>query len=76
MQVHRSVSESVTYKNYNSGQKEISWGTIISEEYTNKLKNYCSLHDLPIRSNPRNARDEKAQVDDEDKAVMNLIRRH
>ncbi|KAH8503972.1 hypothetical protein H0E87_011567 [Populus deltoides] len=56
------------------GKKRSAGVQLLVEEYTNKLKNYCSLHDLPIRSNPRNARDEKAQVDDEDKAVMNLIR--
>ncbi|XP_011006646.1 PREDICTED: putative RNA methyltransferase At5g10620 isoform X2 [Populus euphratica] len=56
------------------GKKRSAGVQLLVEEYTKKLKNYCSLHDLPIRSNPRNARDEKAQVDDEDKAVMNLIR--
>ncbi|KAJ6995377.1 RNA methyltransferase [Populus alba x Populus x berolinensis] len=56
------------------GKKRSAGVQLLVEEYTNKLKNYCSLHDLPIRSNPRNARDERAQVDDEDKAVMNLIR--
>ncbi|KAJ6743743.1 METHYLTRANSFERASE [Salix viminalis] len=56
------------------GKKRSAGVQLLVEEYTNKLKNYCSLHDFHIRSNPRNARDEKAQVDDEDKAVMNLIR--
>ncbi|KAJ1379089.1 hypothetical protein SESBI_47190 [Sesbania bispinosa] len=47
---------------------------LMVDEYVEKIKYYCSVEDVQIRSNPRNARDQRAQVDDEDTAVMNLIR--
>ncbi|CAK7354300.1 unnamed protein product [Dovyalis caffra] len=56
------------------GKKRSAGVQLLVEEYTDKLKNYCSVHDVHIRSNPRDARDEKAQVNDDDNAVMNLIR--
>ncbi|GLU07310.1 hypothetical protein SLE2022_242730 [Rubroshorea leprosula] len=42
--------------------------------YTDKLRNYCPVDDVLIHSNPKNSRDVKAQVDDEDMTVMNRIR--
>ncbi|QCD99602.1 hypothetical protein DEO72_LG7g886 [Vigna unguiculata] len=44
------------------------------DEYVDKLKYYCSVEDVQIRPNPRNASDQRAQVDAEEEAVMNLIR--
>ncbi|CAN8256708.1 unnamed protein product [Cochlearia groenlandica] len=43
------------------------------DEYKNKLKPYCSFEDSLVRSNPRNAQDVRAQVEDEDLAMMKLI---
>ncbi|XP_062164373.1 putative RNA methyltransferase At5g10620 isoform X2 [Alnus glutinosa] len=56
------------------GKKRSRGLQLLVDEYIGKLKNYCIVDDVQIRSNPRNARDVKAQVDDEDAAVMNLIR--
>ncbi|GLU08489.1 hypothetical protein SLE2022_253990 [Rubroshorea leprosula] len=39
-----------------------------------KKRNYCPVDDVLIWSNPKNAREVRAQVDDEDMAVMNHIR--
>ncbi|KAJ8758710.1 hypothetical protein K2173_000431 [Erythroxylum novogranatense] len=47
---------------------------LLVDEYVGKLRHYCSVDDVLVRSNPRNAWDSRAQVDDEDAAVMNLIR--
>ncbi|XP_028798317.1 putative RNA methyltransferase At5g10620 isoform X2 [Neltuma alba] len=56
------------------GKKRSPGVQLMVDEYVQKLKYYCSVEDVQIRSNPRNARDMRAQVDDEDKAVMNLVR--
>ncbi|GAB2286375.1 hypothetical protein Dimus_020791 [Dionaea muscipula] len=47
---------------------------LVVDEYAEKLKYYCSFNDVLVRSNPKNAHDVKAQIEYEDKAVMNLIR--
>ncbi|GKV45066.1 hypothetical protein SLEP1_g52191 [Rubroshorea leprosula] len=39
-----------------------------------KVRNYCPVDAVLIWSNPKNAREVRAQVDDEDMAVMNHIR--
>ncbi|GKU86957.1 hypothetical protein SLEP1_g1420 [Rubroshorea leprosula] len=44
-----------------------------SDHNGDKLRNYCPVDDVLIHSNPKNSRDVKAQVDDEDMAVMNHI---
>ncbi|XP_027333041.1 putative RNA methyltransferase At5g10620 [Abrus precatorius] len=59
---------------FSVGKKRSRGLQLLVDEYVEKLKYYCSVEDVQIRSNPRNARDQRAQVDDEDTAVMNLIR--
>ncbi|KAM7263479.1 hypothetical protein ACFE04_001162 [Oxalis oulophora] len=56
------------------GKKRLPGVQLIIDEYIQKLKPYCILDDVQIKSNPKNARDWKAQVDDEDTTVMNIIR--
>ncbi|KAK9699748.1 hypothetical protein RND81_08G193600 [Saponaria officinalis] len=56
------------------GKKRSSGVQLIVDEYKEKLQHYCNIDDVLIRSNPRNARDAKAQTDDEDSAVLGLIK--
>ncbi|KAJ7958672.1 Methyltransferase [Quillaja saponaria] len=56
------------------GKKRSRGVQLLVDEYIDKLKFYSSVDDVQIRSNPKNARDTRAQVEDEDMAVMNLIR--
>ncbi|XP_011652513.1 putative RNA methyltransferase At5g10620 isoform X4 [Cucumis sativus] len=56
------------------GKKRSRGVQLLVDEYIDKLKNYCHVEDVQLRSNPRNARDPKAQVDDEDVAVVNLLK--
>ncbi|CAN1820086.1 Putative RNA methyltransferase At5g10620 [Linum perenne] len=55
------------------GKKRPPGVQLLVDDYIGKLKHYCSVADVQIRSNPRNARETRAQVDEEDMAVMNLI---
>ncbi|XP_015580154.2 putative RNA methyltransferase At5g10620 [Ricinus communis] len=56
------------------GKKRSPGVQLLVDEYIGKLKHYCSVDDIQLRSNPRNARDVRAQVDDEDMAAMNLMK--
>ncbi|KAG4965487.1 hypothetical protein JHK84_040093 [Glycine max] len=56
------------------GKKRSRGLQLMVDEYVDKLRYYCSVEDVQIRPNPQNARDQRAQVDAEDEAVMNLIR--
>ncbi|GLT32603.1 hypothetical protein SLA2020_072580 [Shorea laevis] len=56
------------------GKKRSSGVQLLVDGYIDKLRNYCPVDDVLIRSNPKNARDVRAQVDDEDMAIMNHIR--
>ncbi|XLU62303.1 hypothetical protein S245_021512 [Arachis hypogaea] len=56
------------------GKKRSRELQLMVDEYAEKIKYYCSFEDVQIRPNPRNARDQRAQVDDEDAAMMNHIR--
>ncbi|XP_057427170.1 putative RNA methyltransferase At5g10620 [Lotus japonicus] len=56
------------------GKKRSRGLQLLVDDYIEKIKYYCSVEDVQIRPNPRNARDHRAQVDDEDTAVMNIIR--
>ncbi|XP_038896821.1 putative RNA methyltransferase At5g10620 isoform X2 [Benincasa hispida] len=56
------------------GKKRSRGVQLLVDEYIEKLKNYCHIEDVLLRSNPRNARDPRAQVDDEDMAVVNLLK--
>lgn len=56
------------------GKKRSRGVQLVVDEYRDKLQHYCSIDDVLIRSNPKNARDVKAQIEDEDLAVVNLIK--
>ncbi|KAK3212985.1 hypothetical protein Dsin_017691 [Dipteronia sinensis] len=56
------------------GKKRSRGVQLLVDEYILKLKHYCSVDDVLVRSNPKNARDVRAQVEDEDAAVMGHIR--
>ncbi|KAK4558716.1 hypothetical protein RGQ29_008127 [Quercus rubra] len=56
------------------GKKRSPGVQLIVDEYIRKLNHYCTVDDVQIRSNPRNASDVRAQVDDEDTAMMSIIR--
>ncbi|XP_022729232.1 putative RNA methyltransferase At5g10620 isoform X2 [Durio zibethinus] len=56
------------------GKKRSRGVQLLLDEYIAKLKSYCHVDDVQIRSNPKNTRNARAQVDDEDTAVVNLIR--
>ncbi|KAK1367662.1 putative 23S rRNA (Pseudouridine(1915)-N(3))-methyltransferase [Heracleum sosnowskyi] len=47
---------------------------LIVDEYIDKLKNYCKIEDVQIRSNPKNARDVMAQIEQEDMALMKIVK--
>ncbi|CAA6671148.1 unnamed protein product [Spirodela intermedia] len=47
---------------------------LLVEEYEEKVRHYCSLDILQIKSNPKNTRDVKAQIEGEDILVMQNIR--
>ncbi|XP_044471437.1 putative RNA methyltransferase At5g10620 [Mangifera indica] len=55
------------------GKKRSAGVQLIVNEYLGKLKHYCSVDDVQVRSNPKNARDVRTQVEDEDAAIANLI---
>ncbi|KAJ8448753.1 hypothetical protein Cgig2_011374 [Carnegiea gigantea] len=57
------------------GKKRDRGIQLIVDEYTEKIRHYCTMDDVLIRSNPKNARDAKAQIEHEDIAVTNLISR-
>uniref|UniRef100_A0A5B6Z3N3 RNA methyltransferase At5g10620 n=1 Tax=Davidia involucrata TaxID=16924 RepID=A0A5B6Z3N3_DAVIN len=56
------------------GKKRSCGVQLIVDEYIEKLKHYCHIDDVQIRSNPRNARDVMAQIEHEDMAFMYHIR--
>ncbi|XP_051137203.1 putative RNA methyltransferase At5g10620 isoform X7 [Andrographis paniculata] len=56
------------------GKKRSAGVQLIVDEYIEKLKHYCPVVDVRVKSNPRNARDVRAQIDHEDMAVMDLIK--
>ncbi|KAL1834715.1 hypothetical protein DCAR_0104928 [Daucus carota subsp. sativus] len=47
---------------------------LIVDEYVDKISKYCRIEDVQIRSNPKNARDVMAQIEQEDMAVMKTIK--
>ncbi|XP_047320145.1 putative RNA methyltransferase At5g10620 [Impatiens glandulifera] len=57
-----------------AGKKRSEGVQHIVDDYIQKIKPYCSVDDVKIRSNPKNARDTKAQVEHEDTAFMSLIK--
>ncbi|KAI3468437.1 hypothetical protein Pfo_025100 [Paulownia fortunei] len=56
------------------GKKRSAGVQLIVDEYIEKLKHYCPVEDVRLKSNPKNARDVMAQIEHEDMAVMDLIK--
>ncbi|CAA2980424.1 RNA methyltransferase At5g10620 [Olea europaea subsp. europaea] len=56
------------------GKKRSPGVQLIVDDYIDKLKYYCRVEDVRVKSNPKNARDVIAQIEHEDMAVMDLIR--
>ncbi|XP_042038771.1 putative RNA methyltransferase At5g10620 isoform X2 [Salvia splendens] len=56
------------------GKKRSAGIQLVVDEYTEKLKHYCPVQDVRIKSNPKNARDSMVQIEHEDMAVMGLIK--
>ncbi|KAL6208108.1 hypothetical protein ACLB2K_010104 [Fragaria x ananassa] len=56
------------------GKKRSQGVQLVVDDYIQRLKLYCSVEDVHIKNNPKNASDWRAQVDHEDSAVMDLIR--
>eukprot|EP00268_Persea_americana_P024678 TRINITY_DN2410_c0_g1_i27.p1 TRINITY_DN2410_c0_g1~~TRINITY_DN2410_c0_g1_i27.p1 ORF type:complete len:213 (-),score=36.97 TRINITY_DN2410_c0_g1_i27:830-1438(-) len=56
------------------GKKRSKGIQLIVEEYKEKLKYYCSVDDVQIKSNPKNTSDVKAQIEGEDNIIIQHIR--
>ncbi|XAR69625.1 23S rRNA (pseudouridine(1915)-N(3))-methyltransferase [Bertholletia excelsa] len=56
------------------GKRRSKGVQLIVDEYIEKLKCYCPVEDVRIRSNPKNSSDIRAQIEYEDMAIMHLIR--
>ncbi|XP_073055455.1 putative RNA methyltransferase At5g10620 isoform X2 [Primulina eburnea] len=56
------------------GKKRSPGVQLIADEYMEKLKNYCSVQDIRLKSNPKNAKDVMAQIEHEDISVMSLVK--
>ncbi|XP_073145522.1 putative RNA methyltransferase At5g10620 isoform X2 [Henckelia pumila] len=56
------------------GKKRSPGVQLIVDEYIEKLKNYCSVQDIRLKSNPKNAKDVMAQIEHEDISVMSLVK--
>ncbi|XP_039164275.1 uncharacterized protein LOC120286013 isoform X4 [Eucalyptus grandis] len=67
-------TESASDTSIHRGQEEIACRAATSGRVHSKLRRYCAVEDVQVRSNPRNAREKQAQIVDEDVAVMNLIK--
>ncbi|CAH1438311.1 unnamed protein product [Lactuca virosa] len=47
---------------------------LIVKDYVDKIKPYCPIHDLRIRSNPKNSTDPRIQIENEEIGFMNFIK--
>ncbi|XP_076920031.1 putative RNA methyltransferase At5g10620 [Bidens hawaiensis] len=47
---------------------------LILKDYMDKLKPYCPVHDLRIRSNPKNSTEPRVQIENEETGFMNFIK--
>nr|XP_029118627.1 putative RNA methyltransferase At5g10620 isoform X2 [Elaeis guineensis] len=56
------------------GKKRSQGVQLLVEEYKEKLKNYCSIEDVLIKSNPKNTGNVKAQIQAEDMLIMQQIK--
>ncbi|XP_024034395.1 putative RNA methyltransferase At5g10620 isoform X2 [Citrus clementina] len=69
----QSVQRALPIRVITVGKKRSLGVQLVVDEYIGKLKYYCKVEDLQLRSNPKNTGDVKAQIKDEDMAVMNII---
>ncbi|XP_068641340.1 putative RNA methyltransferase At5g10620 [Aristolochia californica] len=56
------------------GKKRSKGVQLLFEEYKEKLKCYCCINDIQVKSNPKNTGDVRAQIESEDTIVMQHIR--
>ncbi|XP_008781756.1 putative RNA methyltransferase At5g10620 isoform X3 [Phoenix dactylifera] len=56
------------------GKRRSQGVQLLVEEYKEKLKNYCSIEDVLIKSNPKNTGNVKAQIEAEDMLIMQQIK--
>ncbi|XP_072969670.1 putative RNA methyltransferase At5g10620 [Typha angustifolia] len=56
------------------GKKRSQGIQLLVEEYKEKIKYYCSIEDILIRSNPKITSDVKAQIEAEDTVMMQQIK--
>ncbi|KAK9207716.1 hypothetical protein WN944_000062 [Citrus x changshan-huyou] len=69
----QSVQRALPIRVITVGKKRSLGVQLVVDEYIGKLKYYCKVEDVQLRSNPKNTGDVKAQIKDEDMAVMNII---
>ncbi|KAG9449246.1 hypothetical protein H6P81_009211 [Aristolochia fimbriata] len=55
------------------GKKRSKGVQMLFEEYKEKLKYYCCINDVQIKSNPKNTGDVRTQIESEDTIVMQNI---
>ncbi|KAH7664766.1 23S rRNA (pseudouridine(1915)-N(3))-methyltransferase protein [Dioscorea alata] len=56
------------------GKKRSPGIQLVVEEFNEKLSHYCNIHDIHIKSNPRNTSNVNAQIEAEDMNMMQQIR--
>ncbi|KAF9616682.1 hypothetical protein IFM89_031546 [Coptis chinensis] len=56
------------------GKKRSHGVQLLVDEYKDKLKYYCAVDDVQIRSNPKNTSDVNAQIEGEDMIVMQHLK--
>ncbi|XP_039138397.1 putative RNA methyltransferase At5g10620 [Dioscorea cayenensis subsp. rotundata] len=56
------------------GKKRSPGIQLVVEEFNEKLRHYCNIHDIHIKSNPRNTSNVNAQIEAEDMNMMQQIR--
>ncbi|XP_031477776.1 putative RNA methyltransferase At5g10620 [Nymphaea colorata] len=66
--------KSLPVRLFTIGKKRSKGTQLLVEEYMEKLKSYCSVDDIQLKSNPKHTSDVKAQIDGEDLKIMHHIR--
>ncbi|VFQ60426.1 unnamed protein product [Cuscuta campestris] len=56
------------------GKKRSPGVQLIVDEYLEKVRHYCHVDDVRIKSNPKNARDVTAQIEHESMSVIGVLR--
>ncbi|XP_074571758.1 putative RNA methyltransferase At5g10620 isoform X1 [Curcuma longa] len=56
------------------GKKRSRGVQLLVEEYMEKLKYYCCVEDIHLKSNPKGSSNVKAQIDAEDNVIMQQIK--